>query len=171
MSDLLVSQSLLPARPAVQLPVPWRDPHTVSKAALGVHIAELEQACQLNPESADLRTCLGMAYAMDLQVHRSEEALDQARELAPDHFWAQFKYAELQYRLRALPLAEQETLRALELASNRTEYAASRRQLQEIRQLIRGGTQKPAWTKPLLAPALATAAVSVFLCLIVLVLK
>ena len=72
---------------------------------------------------------------------------------------------------RSLPLAEQETLRALELASNRTEYAASRRQLQEIRQLIRAGTQKPAWTKPLLAPALATAALSVFLCLMMLVLK
>jgi hypothetical protein len=29
----------------------------------------------------------------------------------------------------------------------------ARRQLQEIRRLMREGTQKPAWTRPLLRPA------------------
>ncbi len=143
------------ALPALPLPVPWRDPHTVPKDLLRSHISTLEMQVAENPKSADLWTCLGMAYAMDLRVHPSMNALETAKDLAPGHFWAQFKYAELNYRLRALEVAEAETLKALELASNTVEYGVSRRQLQEIRRLRREGTQKPAWTKPLPAPALA----------------
>jgi hypothetical protein len=150
------------------LPVPWRDPHTVSRDELRAMIRGLEQACAANPHSPDLHTCLGMACAMDFQVYRSMDLLEAARTMAPDHFWAQFKFAELQYRLRALPLAEQETLRALALARTPLEYTAARAQLQEIRRLFRNGTQKPAWTKPLFAPALlllAGLALLVFTCL------
>jgi len=42
--------------------VPWRDPQTVPPEELAGHITRLEQACLQQPESADLRTCLGMAY-------------------------------------------------------------------------------------------------------------
>ena len=51
--------------------VPWRDPHTVSPAELSRHIQRLEQACLDNPRSADLRTCLGMAYAVNYEVYKS----------------------------------------------------------------------------------------------------
>jgi hypothetical protein len=151
---------------ALPLPVPWRDPHTVSREVLREHIAGLEQACADNPASPSAWTCLAIAYAMDYRVARSFSALEQARELAPDFFWGQFKYAELLYRLRALPKSEQETLRALELAATPAEYAVARRQLQEIRGLIREGTQKPAWTKPLAASALLGLAFSIGLCLL-----
>ena len=73
----------------------------------------------------------------------------------PEHFFAQLKYAELHYRLRALIRAEQETLKASELAANPWEFSLARKQLQEIRRLMREGTQKPEWTKPLKAPAFA----------------
>ena len=67
--------------PALRLPpVPWRDPHTVSPALLAQHIAELEHACEQHPQSADLRTCLGMAYAMNLDVYKSMDALEYAVE-------------------------------------------------------------------------------------------
>lgn len=138
--------------------VPWRDPHTVAPEDLAGIIASLEAACREEPRSAGLRTCLGMAYAMNHDAYKSMDALEAAVSADPEHFWAQMKLAELHYRLRALPKAEQETTRALALARNIRELSVARGQLQEIRRLIREGTQKPAWTKPLLAPAAALAA-------------
>lgn len=139
----------------VRLPaIPWRDPYTVSPADLAGYIQKLEAACQLSPRSADLRTCLGMAYAMNYQVYKSMDALELAVQLEPDHFFAQLKYAELLYRLRALIRAEEETLKAVALAGNAWELSLARKQLQEIRRLMREGTQKPEWNKSLLAPGL-----------------
>ncbi len=135
-------------------PVPWRDPHTVSPAALAGYISSLELACEKNPASADLRTCLGMAYAMNYEVYKSMDALELARSCEPGHFFAQLKYAELNYRLRALIKAEEETLKAIELAGNSWELSLARKQLQEIRKLMREGTQKPEWTKSLTTPGL-----------------
>ena len=98
--------------------VPWRDPHSVPPAKLAEYITMLERACEADPKSADLRTCLGMAYAMNYEVYKSMDALEAAVGLDADHFFAQLKYAELFYRLRALPRAEEETLKAVELAHN-----------------------------------------------------
>ena len=148
-------------------PVPWRDPNTVSPARLAEYICALETACDENPRSADLRTCLGMAYAMNYEVYKSMDALELAVALEPDHFFAQLKYAELHYRLRALLRAERETLKAIDLAGNGWELSLARKQLQEIRKLMREGTQKPEWTKPLTAPVLCLVAMVVILCLMV----
>src|SRR6187549_2742559 len=79
--------------------VPWRDPHTVPPDELAAYIQKLEQACLADPRSADLRTCLGMAYAMNYEVEKSMDSLEEAVGLDPDSFWAQLKYAELNYRL------------------------------------------------------------------------
>ena len=134
-------------------PVPWRDPHTVSPNDLVRYIQQLELACEQNPRSADLRTCLGMAHAMNYDVYKSMDALEAAVALEPDNFWAQLKYAELHYRLRALIVAERETLKAVDLATNAWELSLARKMLQEVRRLMRDGTQKPEWTKPLARPA------------------
>ena len=112
----------------------------------------LEQACAEDPRSADLRTCLGMAHAMNYQVYRSMDDLEQAIRLEPDHFFAQFKYAELFYRLRALPRAEEEANKALEIAHNNWEMSMARRLLLEIRTLNRAGTRHIVSTKPLAGP-------------------
>ena len=85
----------------------------------------------------------------------------------PQHFFAQLKLSELFYRLRALVRAEQETLKAIELAGNSWELSLARKQLQEIRRLSREGTQKPEWTKPLTFPAILLAMGAVALCLLV----
>ena len=95
-----------------------------------------------------------MAHAMNYDAYRSMDALEEARSLAPANFLAQFKFAELQYRLRALHRAETETLRALELAETHWEFAQARRQLAEIRRLAREGSMKPGWTKSLFIPVL-----------------
>jgi hypothetical protein len=147
-------------------PVPWRDPHTVSPAKLAGYIQALERACEANPQSADLRTCLGMAHAMNYDVYKSMDALETAVKLEPDHFFAQLKYAELHYRIRALVHAEEECLKALELASNHWEAGLARKQLQDIRGLMRNGTQKPEWTKSLIVPAAWLAAMTVILCVV-----
>jgi len=153
--------------PVRLLPVPWRDPRTVSPARLAEHIEALELACREDPQSADLRTCLGMAHAMNFDAYKSMDALEKARGLDPDNFFAQLKYAELHYRLRALSCAEQETLTALDLATNAWQAGLARKQLQEIRRLVREGTQKPAWTKSLAAPAMVLVALTVLLSLCV----
>jgi tetratricopeptide (TPR) repeat protein len=147
--------------------VPWRDPHTVSPESLAGYIQTLEQACLDDPRSAGVRTCLGMAYAMNFEVYKSMDALEAAVELEPDHFFAQMKYAELHYRLRALVKAERETSKALELATNPWEYSIARAQLQEIRRLMRDGTQKPEWTKSLKSPALCLLAMTIIFSLAV----
>ncbi len=138
-------------------PVPWRDPHTVAPAALAEYIQVLEGACAEHPASADLRTCLGIVYAMNYQVYKSLDTLEAAVRLDAGHFFAQLKYAELFYRLRALGRAEEETLKAVELANNAWELSLARKQLQEIRRLLREGTQRPAWTRPLSMPAIVLA--------------
>jgi hypothetical protein len=133
--------------------IPWRDPHSVPPVELLAHIARLEQACLESPQSADLRTCLGMAYAMNYDVYKSMDALEAATQITPTHFWAQMKYAELHYRLRTLIRAEEETVKALDLAENPWQLSVARKQLQEIRRLTREGARLVDWTKPLTAPA------------------
>lgn len=95
-----------------------------------------------------------MAHAMNFDVYRSMDAFEWAVELDPGSFIAQIKYAELLYRIRALQRAEEETIKALDLCEEPWELFLARRQLQEIRRLRREGTQKPAWSKALTAPAL-----------------
>jgi hypothetical protein len=89
---------------------------------------------------------------MNFDVYKSMDALEEARRIEPDSFFAQLKYSELYYRLRALLRAEEETLKAVHLAGNAWELSLARKQLAEIRRLKREGTQKPAWTKPLNVP-------------------
>lgn len=145
-------------------PVPWRDPHTVSPQQLAEYIVAIEAACAREPHNADLRTCLGMAHAMNYDAYKSMDALEEARRIEPDNFMAQLKYSELLYRLRALERAEPETLAALELAENGWHASLARKQLLEIRRLKREGTQKPGWTKSLGLPVLLFALMFVALC-------
>ena len=149
-------------------PVPWRDPYSVSKTDLAVYIERLKAACLAEPDSADLRTCLGMAYAVGYDVYKSMDALEEARVIDPENFWAQLKYAELHYRLRALNRAEEETRRAADLATNRFQLAIARKQMKEIRELQHSSIRNVEWTKPLTMPALALAAMIALLFVVML---
>src|SRR6266849_4403904 len=144
--------------PGIEFPrlpaLPWRDPHSVPPEELAKAIASLKEACALNPANADLCVCLGIAHAMNYDVYSSLDALEEARALEPRSFFAQFKFTELQYRLRALNAAETETVQALELASNPWELAQARHQLSEIRRMTREGTIKPTWAKTLVIPVI-----------------
>ena len=144
-------------------PVPWRDPHAVAPEELKGYIEKLEAACLAHPQSADLRTCLGMAYAVNYDIYKSMDALESAVALDPTHFWAQLKCAELHYRLRALPLAEKEAEKAVDLAQNRWHLSLARKQLQEIRRLNRESTRNVTWDKPLTMPALMFVAMIVLI--------
>jgi hypothetical protein len=151
-----MSTALINTAPqAPQLPmVPWRDPQSVSPGVLKDYIQRLEAACLEDPRSADLRTCLALAYAVNFEVYKSMDALEAATVLDPTHFWAQLKYGELHYRLRALRRAEEETVKAVELAGNPVQLSLARKQLQEIRELTRSSIRNVTWDKPLTKPAL-----------------
>ena len=158
-------------RPIHILPTPWRDPQTVSPSELEEYIGFLERACEEHPRSADLRTCLGMAYAMNYQAYISMDALEAAVALDETHFFAQLKYSELLYRLRALERAEAETQKAVNLAGNGWELSLAKKQLQDIRQKRREGTQKPEWNKPLTMPVLSLLALMAITSVIVVIWK
>jgi hypothetical protein len=143
---LLARQPIVEQLPSRLPPIPWRDPHTVSPAKLAEYIQALDAECGRLPESADLRTCLGMAHAMNFDVYRSMDSFENAVAIDASHFFAQLKYAELHYRIRTLHRAEQETLKALGLANNGWELSLARAQLKEIRRLLRKGNERPAMT-------------------------
>ena len=164
MSDALVTPHALATTTRPSIPaVPWRDPYTVSPVELAQYIQQLEKACLENPDSADLRTCLGMAYAVNYDVYKSMDALEAATAIDPTHFWGQLKYAELHYRLRALPRAEEETVKAANLAQNAWQLSVARKQLQEIRKLKHESVRNVDWTKSLTVPALVVSAMMVVL--------
>jgi len=133
---------------------PWRDPHTVPAHELARYIQQLETACLAEPRSAHLRTCLGVAHAMNYDVDKSMDALEAAVTLDAGSFWARLKYAELHFRIRALNRAEAETLAALALAGDRWQLSIARKQLQDIRAHKQGCVRNVEWTKPLTMPAL-----------------
>ncbi|MEP7307087.1 MAG: hypothetical protein ABJA98_16365 [Acidobacteriota bacterium] len=160
-AELVKPTAAIQARLQSIPPVPWHDPQSVAPEALAGYIQTLEAACLENPRSADLRTCLGIAYAVNYDVYKSMDALELAVSLDPTHFWAQLKYGELQYRLRALMVAEKETAKALALAENGWQFALARKQLQEIRSMSRDSIRNVAWTKPLTMPALTLVAMMV----------
>jgi len=148
-------EDLVPRLRPSRLPtLPWRDPHSVPPEKLAEFISSLTEASARNPENADVRTCLGIAHAMNYDVYRSMDALEDARRIEPDNFFAQLKYAELLFRLKIIDRAEEETAVALDLAGNGWELSLARRQLSEIRQLRRKGLTRPHWTKSLKTPAI-----------------
>ena len=142
---------------ALSPPASWRDPQTVPPEDLVAYIKKLEQACLAEPRSAILRTCLGMAYAVNYDVDKSMDALEAAVGLEPDNFWAQLKHSELLYRLRVLNRAEEGTLKALNLANDPWQLSVARNQLQRIRTLKHSCVRNVEWSKPLTLPALALA--------------
>jgi|SRR5208283_761790 len=149
-------ETLAPRFKPSRLPaLPWRDPHSVPPEELAEFIAALKETCAKNPDNADLRTCLGIAYAMNYEVYASMDALEEARRIEPQNFFAQLKYSELLFRLRIIDRAEQETVAALNLAGNNWEMSLARKQLSEVRQLRRKGMVRPHWTKSLKVPAMA----------------
>jgi tetratricopeptide (TPR) repeat protein len=161
MSTALISKAAAnvePLGPASLPPAPWRDVHDVAPDALTAYIQKLEQLCLEHPQSADVRTMLGMAHAVNMDVYKSMDALEDARSVDPRNFWAQLKYAELHYRLRALNRAEEETRRAADLAENPLQLALARKQMQDIRTLKHGCVRNVHWTKPLTVPALVLSA-------------
>jgi len=119
-----------------------------SPSELAHTVASLEQACLEQPDSASLWTCLGIAYAVGYDVHKAIDALEKATEVEPDHFWAQLKHGELQYRLRVVVGAEAATLKAETLATDARQLMLARRQLKEIRKLTGGKSLQPGVNPP-----------------------
>jgi len=139
--------------------LPWRDSHSIPPEKLSGLISTLKQACTQNPQNAPLHTLLGMAHAMNYDVYPSMAALESAIRISPQDFLAQLKYGELFFRVRALNRAEQETLRALELATSPLQISIARKQLAQIRHAAHGGNSRPPLTKSLRLPAAALAIV------------
>jgi len=167
-TDVIVASGALTPSPVSSLPaVPWRDPHTVSPPDLAAYIGALERRVRENPDSPELWTALGMAHAVNYDVVRSMNALQTATEVEPSHFWARLKHGELHYRLRALDMAEGETLKAVAFAGNALQLSMARKQLKEIRALnpqrVRRDAPASAWGRALFLSMLLMIAVAVLI--------
>jgi hypothetical protein len=135
------------------LRIPWCEPHTVGPEQLQQYISMLEHACEQHPRNADFQTCLGLAHEMNCDVHRSMDALHEARRIEPGNFFTQLKFAELHWSVGALDRAEKETLKAADLAGDAWELSLAREQLAEVRNLQGKHTQKLPPTRSLTVPA------------------
>jgi tetratricopeptide (TPR) repeat protein len=162
---MVIAGALAPQSGSSIPAVPWRDPYTVSPRDLAAYIGSLEQSCREHPNSPELWTCLGMAYAVNYDVVKSMDALETATAIEPAHFWARLKYGELHYRLRALDKAEGETLKAVALAEDALQLSMARKQLREIRALnpqrVRQDAPASAWGRMLFVSGLLMFAVAV----------
>ena len=85
---IAVTPSALPSELQPFALLPWRDPYTVPPEEVALSVRRLEALCIEHPTSADLRTCLGMAYAVNYDVYRSMDALEAAVALDPESFVA-----------------------------------------------------------------------------------
>src|SRR6185369_16481940 len=112
--------------------VGWRESNRISPANLAEYIKLLETACQHDPQSADLRICLGIAQDKNYQSHKSLESFQTAIELDSSHFFARLKYGEVLLRHGLLHSAEAETRIAVKLANSRSKFSMACRQLQSI---------------------------------------
>jgi hypothetical protein len=83
---------------------------SVPPAQLTEYIRILEHLCEEHRDSPELRTCLGMTHAINYDVYKSMEALEAAHRIDGEHFLTQLENAELQYRGRALEVAEEEAI-------------------------------------------------------------
>ena len=147
----------------VALPL-WRDPQGVPLAVRKNNVKALEKACLENSKSPDLQACLAMAHAVNFDSYQSIDALERALQLDPNHYFAQLKLGEIWWRLRALTPAEEETIKALNLAKNQDEYQVARAQLKTIRAAAQSSAMRPTWgNKSLKAPALMVFGIAVFL--------
>jgi hypothetical protein len=111
------------------------DPTSASPAELETYICNLEQACAAEPQSADLRTCLGLAYAARRQFGRARRAFERALESVPTHFFARLRYAELLQGRGFLRLARRQATLAAESARTRAESAMAGRLLRVLREM------------------------------------
>lgn len=101
-------------------------------AELDDYIGRLEVACAEQPDSADLHTCLGVACAARKQFTKARAAFEQALNLAPSHFFARLRYAELLCDRRFLRQAEEHARRAKEAAATKAETAMVRRLIERL---------------------------------------
>ena len=97
---MTLAVGIRPAAAAIRSDAPFAslgstDLTLASPSELAHTIAGLEQACRDQPASASLWTCLGIAYAVNYDVHKAIDALETATGVEPDHFWAQLKHGEL----------------------------------------------------------------------------
>jgi len=111
----------------------WRPREATTGQALLQYIENLERASAMQPDSADLRTCLGLAYVKNHDFCLAKASFESALRSDPGHFFARLRYAELCFELGAYAKAEGEAERASCLARTKANAAMVHRLLRKIR--------------------------------------
>ena len=104
------------------------------RRTLGATSSSSKQACLDNPQSADLRTCLGMAYAVNYDVYKSMDALeDGARRRSGRTSGRSSSTPSCTTGSARSTVAEKETRRPSIWRRTAGSSRVARKQLQEIR--------------------------------------
>ena len=120
----------------------FRDPRVLDQGDRGELVTQLRAAVEMEPSIPEIRVLLGMALCVDLKPQEAMEHLRQATQQAPDCFIARLKFGELLMRLRICRQAEEETLKAAQLATNDIQAELARKQAATIRTMLREGIER-----------------------------
>lgn len=124
----------------------FRDPRVLEPEERRALVAQLRGAVELEPRVPEIRVLLGMALSVDLQIQEALEQLRKSARQAPDCFIARLKFGELLMRLRICRQAEEETLKAAQLATNDLQAELARKQAAAIRTMLREGIERGGYT-------------------------
>lgn len=111
-------------------------------------IVKLKEAVALAPQYSNGHVGLGIAYAMDSQIYAALDHFEKAAEADPSNFYAHFKMAQFQFKLRVPRKGYENAQRALRCASNIEEKKLVAQILKEERQREASGVRRPTWDRP-----------------------
>ncbi len=162
-SALYDGSTELALRCAGQLSVPARQ-HVregLEQLSLGepaAAVVALTSALEHAPNLPDVHVALGVAYAMTSRIYPAIDHLTHATELEPENFHAQFKLAQLYFKLRVPAKGYESSRCALDCAGSLDERRLIAELLRQERQRERDGIARPWFQKAFSRSALWLAA-------------
>jgi tetratricopeptide (TPR) repeat protein len=120
-----------------------------------------EQIVATNPDFADARIGLGIAYAVIGNVYPAMDQLEEAARLEPFNFFAHFKLGQLMFKLHVPAKGYEEMQKALNCATSIEERKLVGQLIHEQKQREEKGLARPTWNRPFSARNLLLVAASV----------
>jgi tetratricopeptide (TPR) repeat protein len=106
------------------------------------------QIVETNPDFADARIGLGIAYAVVGNVYLAMDQLEEAARLEPYNFFAHFKLGQLMFKLHVPAKGYEEMQKALDCATSIEERKLVGQLIHEQKQREEKGLARPTWNRP-----------------------
>ncbi len=130
-----------------------------------------EQIVERNPEYADARVGLGIAYAIQGRVYPALDHLQEATSLEPENFFAHFKLGQLYFKLHVSKKGYEEMRKALDCATCVEERKLVGQLIHQEKQHEKKRLNRPTWDRPFPRRTMWLLAASVIVPMVVMFLK